>query len=131
MNCPFLKKPTPEFEGFTCSKRLHDAVAAMDEMYIPPFMMHLIARPMAHHPLISRPGGISGMVIMEFNQQIFRRDIFVAYADHCPTCGARRDMEDRYTSEIEKAAKAISRDVNMVVKNLLQASLDEVNKRAY
>jgi hypothetical protein len=141
MDCPFLKKPDEHMldqrnkvaNSWICrleaSNTLHDCATMSYGMFIPPFMMHLIQRPMAHHALGKRaPGVVEGIVIMEFNGQVFRREIVVPYKDRCPHCKQRTDMKDRYELAVADAMKAISRDVNKAVKSLLQEWLDAVDK---
>lgn len=119
MECPFQNSGTPAPD---CR-----SLGEYADLRIPPFMYHLIQRPLAHH-LIDRRNikTVEGMVIMEFDKQIFREDIAVPYNERCPTCGVRRDMKDRYADAVQEASKAVARMVNARVRVLLTEALTKL-----
>lgn len=120
MDCPFLKADP-------CGA-LHDVAINVYDMYIPSFMYHLINRPL-QHTILPRTaiGTVNGIVLMEFNKQIFRREIVVPYEDRCSHCKQSMPMKDRYEIAVADAIKGISRDVNRVVGKMLEDALREAS----
>lgn len=127
MDCPFWWKKgvPPEDVQPVCTETLHDLATNMHEMYVPGFLHHLIQRPLQHFPIAGDGCGnvLRGMVIMEFNKQIFRQDISVARYQKCPCCGTVTDPKGRYAQEVDAAVKKIARDVNIAVRALLSETL--------
>ena len=67
---------------------------------------------------------------MEFNGQIFRRDISIPIEDPCCSrCGrGGAPLNERYTDEIEKKLKLIARDVRVAARRALEAGLKEMDE---
>lgn len=100
---------------------------------LPRILQHLITRPL-HHQAISwgmNPYLCEGFLIMEFDGQIFRREISVPVdAKPCSKCGRGGDgsLTERYSAEIEKQVKLIVRDVRHAARLKLAAALREMTE---
>lgn len=112
--------------GHTCCKN-----SMMEELgfTIPRILQSLIQRPLTHMLLEHTPGGVRGFLIMEFDNQIFRREVFAPYDEPpCSKCGAKAaDLNERYSLEVGKAGRAIIRDVQRVVRVKLSEALAQVD----
>ena len=104
---------------------------------LPPLFLRkeFIQRPMQHYICPCSPGCVNGYVLMEFNDQIFRREIHVPYVDRsikhcCPDCkcGGEGTLKDRYAEAIQKACAAIARDVNAVARRMLSEATVQMDK---
>ena len=114
------------------NSELLDIAQSAGGMRIPGFMLHLIQRPMKHVPFLAGPDGkstVDGLVVMEFNQQIFQREIRVSSEDACTLCGSIVPTKDRYEIAVREAVVAISRDVNLVVRKLLAEALSRLEEK--
>lgn len=122
MQCPFQNSGTPAPQTYSS----YDLSQAGD-LRIPLFMYHLIQRPLAHHLLDRRcTGVVEGFVIMEFDGQVYRKDISEPYKDKCPTCGSRVDLKDRYAYAVQEACKSVARMVNARVRVMLTEALTKL-----
>lgn len=96
---------------------------------IPRILQHLITRPLQHFVKGSRSPGLlaEGFLIMEFDGQVFRRDIAVPYEHKCKYCGQEgKALRERYEEEIEKKANEIARLVKRAVREKLEEALKQV-----
>jgi len=77
---------------------------------IPPELQFLIQRPLRHY-LLGGPGAC-GFLVMEFNRQIFREDVYAARdrGGNCPACGVAIDtLAERYAGAIQQGVERIKR----------------------
>jgi hypothetical protein len=121
VQCPFQNSGTLGPQA--CDNRLD----MCGDLRIPIFMQHLIQRPLAHHLVARRcTGVVEGIVIMEFDGQVYRKDVAEPYENKCPTCGSRVDLRDRYAYAVQEACKSVGRMVNARVRVLLTEALTKL-----
>lgn len=100
---------------------------------LPRILLPLITRPLFHQPTNNRGNGhvlVEGFLLMEFNGQIFRRDISLPLEEcRCTKCGRGGDpLNDRYTAEIARKLKLIARDVRVAARRALEDALKEMDE---
>lgn len=108
-----------------CQNSLSDAAG----IRIPRILQHLITRPLTHFVKESRSPGLlaEGFLLMEFDGQVFRRDIAIPHEHKCKYCGHEgKSLKDRYTEEIEKKSREIARLVKRAVRERLEEALTQV-----